>query len=55
MSDAEAFAARVFGAVLGTMDLFSIHLGDRLGFYRALAEAPATPLELAERTGTDAR
>ena len=55
MSDAEAFAERVFGAVLGTMDLFSIHLGDRLGFYRALAEAPATPLELAERTGTDAR
>ena len=55
MSDAEAFAERVFGAVLGTMDVFSIHLGDRLGFYRALAEAPATPVELAERTGTDAR
>jgi 2-polyprenyl-3-methyl-5-hydroxy-6-metoxy-1,4-benzoquinol methylase len=37
------------------MDVFSIHLGDRLGFYRALREEPATAAELAERTGTDAR
>jgi len=32
-----------------------IHLGDRLGFYRALAEAPATSAELAARTGLDER
>ena len=30
-------------------------LGDRLGWYRALADAPATPPELAQRTGSDAR
>jgi 2-polyprenyl-3-methyl-5-hydroxy-6-metoxy-1,4-benzoquinol methylase len=55
MSDAQAFADRIFGAVVGTMDLFSIHLGDRLGYYRALTDGPASPTNLAERTGTDAR
>ncbi|MGH2679337.1 MAG: class I SAM-dependent methyltransferase [Actinomycetota bacterium] len=55
MSDAEALAERILGSVLATMDVFAIHLGDRLGFYRAPATAPATPAELAERTRTDAR
>ncbi|MFI2486583.1 class I SAM-dependent methyltransferase [Promicromonospora kroppenstedtii] len=53
---AEAVAERLFGAVLGTVDLMSTFLGDRLGWYRSLAEdGPATPPQLAERTGTDAR
>ncbi len=30
-------------------------IGHRLGLYRSLAEGPATPEELAERTGCDAR
>lgn len=30
-------------------------VGDRLGLYKALANAPATPAELAERTGTHER
>ncbi|GAB2474928.1 class I SAM-dependent methyltransferase [Promicromonospora xylanilytica] len=49
-------AERLFGAVLGTVDLMSTFLGDRLGWYRSLAEdGPATPPQLATRTGTDAR
>jgi len=55
MSGAEEFAERIFGSTLAAMDLFSMHLGDRLGYYRALAEEPATAGQLAERTGTDAR
>jgi len=38
------------------MDLFSVYLGDRLGYYRALAEGgPATSQELADRTTTAER
>lgn len=55
MSASEEFAERIFGSTLAAMDLFSMHLGDRLGYYRALAEEPATARQLAERTGTDAR
>ncbi|WP_231554498.1 hypothetical protein [Arthrobacter sp. L77] len=54
--DAEAIAERVLAAALGMMDVLSIHLGDRLGWYRSLAaEGPATPSELAARTGTSER
>ncbi len=50
---ADALVERLFGAVLGTMDLFAVYLGDRLGYYRALAgNGPATSHELAARTGT---
>ena len=49
-------ADRVLGAILGGMDLLAIYLGDRLGYYRSLAEhGPATASQLAERTGTDPR
>ena len=41
-----------FGATLGTA---MISIGDRLGLYKALATAPATPRELASRTGTTER
>jgi hypothetical protein len=33
----------------------SVVVGHRLGLYRSLAEGPATPEELARRTGTDSR
>src|SRR6476620_12371450 len=52
----DALVGRLFEAVLGTMDLLNIYLGDRLGLYRALSEGgPATPPELAARTGTHER
>jgi SAM-dependent methyltransferase len=49
------FAKRVFGSLEGAVTAAMIHLGDRLGLYRALAEGPATSAELAERTGLDER
>lgn len=53
---AEALAARLFEAGLAAMDLFSVHLGDQLGWYRALADGrPTTPSELAAASGTAER
>jgi SAM-dependent methyltransferase len=52
----DAFAERLFGAALGAYELMTVHLGDRLGYYRALAEDGAvTAAELAAATGTDER
>jgi len=51
------FSFHVFTKLEGAVTAGMIHLGDRLGLYRALADA-ATPLsatELAERTGLDER
>lgn len=53
---ADQLVERLFGALLGTVDVLSIFLGDRLGFYRSLAaDGPATATQLAEGTGTHAR
>jgi SAM-dependent methyltransferase len=53
---AEAFAEQVFAAVLAAQRIQAIDLGDRLGWYRALADAgPLTAGELAARTGSHAR
>jgi SAM-dependent methyltransferase len=53
---AEEFGERVFGAVLGAQFVQAAYLGDRLGYYRALAAADAlTPAGLAARTGTAER
>jgi hypothetical protein len=52
----DALGEKVFQAILGVWDIFSIHLGDRLGLYAALAAVePATPGELAAATGTAER
>ncbi|GAA4068668.1 class I SAM-dependent methyltransferase [Nonomuraea soli] len=52
MTNSQAFADRLFTAALGAIDVLSIHLGDRMGWYRALAEhGPATPAELVARAG----
>jgi 2-polyprenyl-3-methyl-5-hydroxy-6-metoxy-1,4-benzoquinol methylase len=52
----DALAERLFGAALGAYELMTVHLGDRLGYYRALAErGQLTSAELAEATGTDER
>jgi 2-polyprenyl-3-methyl-5-hydroxy-6-metoxy-1,4-benzoquinol methylase len=56
MEQRDALMGRVFGAILGTMDLFTIYLGDRLGLYRALADhGPSTSAELAGLAGTNER
>ena len=48
----DALVERLFGATLGTLELFGVYLGDRLGLYRALAGADALdPDELARRAG----
>ncbi|WP_433507955.1 class I SAM-dependent methyltransferase [Pseudonocardia halophobica] len=56
---AESLTERLFAAVLATMDVHAVYLGDRLGYYRALADGPdgtaLTPAELAARTGTAER
>ena len=48
---AAGFADRTFASALGYFDVLSMYLGVRLGLYRALVGAPATPAELAERAG----
>ncbi|MDF8263123.1 class I SAM-dependent methyltransferase [Luteipulveratus flavus] len=56
MSTAEDLADRIAGACVQMMDVLSIALGDRLGFYRALAAEPGrTVSELAAATGTSER
>ncbi len=42
-------------ATIGTFELATIELGMRLGLYEAMADGPATPTELADRAGIDAR
>jgi hypothetical protein len=43
---------RLFGATIGTLELFGVYLGDHLGLYAALAGAGALePDELARRAG----
>ena len=50
------FAGRVFGSALGGLEILSIYLGDRLGWYRALAESgQLSSTELARRTATQER
>ncbi len=52
----KAYAKLVFGALGGAMTSAMICLGDRLGLYRALAEAgPCNSGELAQRTGLHER
>jgi 2-polyprenyl-3-methyl-5-hydroxy-6-metoxy-1,4-benzoquinol methylase len=51
-----AFAFRVWGYKQGEMVALMVHLGDRLGLYRALEGAgPRSAAELAERTGLHER
>ena len=46
----------MYESFLGTFDLFSVYLGDRLGYYKALhSDGPATSVQLAKRVGTDER
>lgn len=52
----EALSERLFDATIGAMEVASIYLGDRLGYYVDLAShGPSTPAEVAQRIGTDER
>jgi 2-polyprenyl-3-methyl-5-hydroxy-6-metoxy-1,4-benzoquinol methylase len=52
----DALVGRIFGSCIGFMEILSIHVGDRLGFYQALIEDDgATASQLADATGTDER
>ena len=50
-----ALGDRLVTAVIGAYEAAAVDLGDRLGWYRALAGSPATAAELAERTDTHPR
>ncbi|WP_205843727.1 class I SAM-dependent methyltransferase [Nakamurella deserti] len=52
---AEDVAGQVLTATLGAFTTLSIYVGERMGLYRALRDGPATPEELADRAGIDAR
>jgi len=51
----DALVGRLFEAALGTFDIAALHVGERLGFYAALADGPHTAPELAAATGTALR
>ena len=52
----DAFVEALFEKIIGAMEVATIYLGDLLGLYQALAQGgPATPAELAGRTGTNER
>jgi 2-polyprenyl-3-methyl-5-hydroxy-6-metoxy-1,4-benzoquinol methylase len=52
----EVLSQRLFEETLGALDLFSIYLGDQLGYYRALKSGDwLTADALATRTGTASR
>ncbi|HEU4756947.1 MAG TPA: class I SAM-dependent methyltransferase [Agromyces sp.] len=52
----DAFADRLLGSALGAFETLSVHIGDRLDWYRRLAErGPLTSVELAEESGTSER
>jgi len=56
MTTADEFAERLLQSSLGFVDVLAAHLGDRLGWYRALAAGgPATPAELVARAGGSPR
>jgi hypothetical protein len=41
---------RLLKSVAGTFDIFTIYIGDRLGFYQTLADGWLTSTELATQT-----
>jgi len=52
----DALVERLFSSTIAAMDIFAVYLGDRLGYYRSLAnDGPATSSELAAWTNTAER
>jgi SAM-dependent methyltransferase len=55
-SGTQVLVERLFGATIAALELASVHVGNRLGFYRALADGGnLTPGELATQTRTAER
>ena len=49
---ADALVGRLVEATIGSMDVLTVYIGDRLGLYRALHDGgPATAADLAARAG----
>ncbi len=55
MDKLNAFVGRFVGDLGAAAHAGMVVIGEKLGLYKALAAGPATPAELAERTGTDPR
>ncbi|MFG1797633.1 SAM-dependent methyltransferase [Nocardia sp. NPDC049149] len=54
--DTDALSQRLFQNLTGALEMYAIYLGERLGYYRALADGgPMTAAELAATTGTAER
>jgi 2-polyprenyl-3-methyl-5-hydroxy-6-metoxy-1,4-benzoquinol methylase len=51
----QALEDRVVSSAVAALEIFSIHLGRRLGLYRALDERPMTAPDLAVTAGVDQR
>jgi 2-polyprenyl-3-methyl-5-hydroxy-6-metoxy-1,4-benzoquinol methylase len=52
----DAFVGRLLQSFLGTIDVFAVYLGHKLGYYRNLVEkGPTTSTDLAKRAGTNER
>jgi SAM-dependent methyltransferase len=51
----DTFIEKFLGFASGTFSLFSMYIGERLGYYHALANGPLTSAELAVRTNTHER
>jgi protein-L-isoaspartate O-methyltransferase len=52
----EELAERMLDSTVGALEMFSIYIGDKLGFYQVLSEdGPLTSRQLALRTGTHER
>lgn len=54
-NETDAFLEDLLERAAATMSLFGIYIGDRLGYYDALATEPLTATELAAETDTDER
>jgi SAM-dependent methyltransferase len=54
LEEAPALVERMFGSLLGALEVATVHLGLKLGLYRALT-TPRTAAELAAEAGIDKR
>jgi hypothetical protein len=51
VDEVEALGGRIFEAALGAADILSIYLGDRLGWYRSLADRRTLHRRRARQVG----
>ncbi len=54
-SSVDVFTERVFTSILGTLEVLSMYIGDKLGLYAAMGDAPITKDELATASGVQPR